>query len=59
MNCGPSSESKMKAVSSDPESALPVETAPKTVGAWLLDPHLYKVSSLISHSNNLDTEIRL
>ena len=51
-NCSPSSENKMNAVSSDPESALPVTSAPKTVGAWLMDPHLYKVSSL-----NLDSWI--
>ena len=30
-------------VSNDPESALPISPAPKTVRAWLKDPNLYKV----------------
>ena len=35
--------SKLSSVSSDPESVLSVTPAPKTVRAWLTDPHLYKV----------------
>ena len=37
--------SKPSAVPGDPESGLSVPPKPKTVRAWLRDPHLYKVSS--------------
>ena len=51
MTCGPSSlyrmNSKLPSVSSDIASALPVPPAPKTVRAWLTDPHLYKVHFFI------------
>lgn len=34
---------KTLVISDDPESAPPVTPAPKTVRAWLKDPHLYMV----------------
>ena len=34
---------KPSIVSDDPESALPETPAPKTIRAWLTDPHLYRV----------------
>ena len=37
--------SEKTVVSGDPESGLSVPPEPKTVRAWLKDPHLYKVSS--------------
>ena len=37
--------SKPSVISDDPESGLSVPPEPKTVRAWLKDPHLYKVSS--------------
>ena len=50
-NVGPPSDSRMNSrlsnVSSDPESALSVPPAPKTVREWLTDPHLYKVTCFI------------
>ena len=36
---------KTTVVSGDPESGLSVPPEPKTLRAWLKDPHLYKVSS--------------
>ena len=50
-NCGPSSSeikmnSKPSVVSGDPESGVSVPPEPKTVRAWLKDPHLYKVITL-------------
>ena len=50
MNGGTLSDSKVSKpsnASSDPESALLVTPVSKTVGAWLKDPHLYKVNGLI------------
>ena len=51
-NCGPSSSemkmnSKPSIGSGDPESGASVPAEPKTVRAWLKDPHLYKVLTLI------------
>ena len=44
--------SKFFSVSRDPESAPPETPAPKTVRAWLTDPHLYKVTCFKSHAVN-------
>ena len=48
-NCGPSPDantnSKPTHVSDDPESAFSETPTPKTIRAWLKDPHLYKVLS--------------
>ena len=51
-NCGPSSSeikmnSKPSVVSGDPEFGVSVRPETKTVRAWLKDPHLYKVTTLI------------
>ena len=49
VNCGPPSSSDIEMNSKpsiscrDPESGVSVPTEPKTVKAWLKDPHLYKV----------------
>jgi len=39
---------KPSVVSCDVESALPATPVPKTVRAWLKDPHLYKVITLFN-----------
>ena len=48
-NCGPSPETntngKPSHVYDDPESAFSETPTPKTIRAWLKDPHLYKVLS--------------
>lgn len=36
-------ENNLSVDSPDPETALPATSSPKTVRAWLKDPHLYKV----------------
>ena len=44
-NASPANSEKTSVVSGDPESGLSVPPEPKTLRAWLKDPHLYKVSS--------------